>query len=200
MKRSLRSWLWRVEITQEVDEEIAFHVEMRTRELVERGVDPRVAREMVLARLGDVSRLKRTCIDLGRKRERERRLMRWFEEFGSDVKYAFRQLKAAPGFTFVAIVTLALGIGANSAMFALADAALFRPLPFRDPDRLVIVDEWGPQQQARSRIELLNFREWARQSRTFEAMTAIWIPGTGGGPTLTGADGTPEIIPGQSVA
>ena len=51
MKRSLRSWLWRVDITQEVDEEVAFHIEMRTRELIKRGVDPRIAREMVLARL-----------------------------------------------------------------------------------------------------------------------------------------------------
>ncbi len=199
MKRSLRSWLWRVDITQEVEEELAFHIEMRTRELLERGVDPRIAREMVLARLGDVGRLKRTCIDLGRKREREMRLMRWFEEFATDVKYALRQLKAAPGFTFVATVTLALGIGANSAMFAVADAALFRPLPFRDPDRLVIVDEWGPQQAARSRIELLNFREWSRQSRTFESMAAIWTTGAGGGSTITAADGTPEIVPAQSV-
>ena len=199
MQRSLRSWLWRVPLDQEVDEELAFHIEMRTRELVEHGVDPRIAREIVLARLGDVKRLKRTCVDLGRKRDREMRLTQWFEEFRTDVKFAMRQLKTAPGFTLVAALTLALGIGANSAMFALADAALLRPLPFRDPDRLVIVDEWGPQQQARSRIELLNFREWARQSRTFESMAAIWIPGTGGGPTLTGADGTPEIIPGQSV-
>ena len=199
MKRSLRSWLWRVPLDVEVDEEIAFHIEMRTRELVERGVDPRVAREMVLARFGDLARLRQTCVDLGRKREREMRLTQWFDEFRTDLRFAIRQLKASPGFTLVAALTLALGIGANSAMFALADAALFRPLPFRDPDRLVIVDEWGPQQQARSRIELLNFREWATRSRTFESMAAIWIPGTGGGPTMTGADGTPEIIPGQTV-
>ena len=64
----------------------------------------------------------------------------------TDVNFAIRQLRASPGFTLVAALTLALGIGANSAMFALADAALLRPLPFRDPDRLVIVDEWGPQQ------------------------------------------------------
>jgi len=127
------------------------------------------------------------------------RLIQWLDEFRTDVRYALRQLRAAPGFTVVATLTLALGIGANSAMFALADAALFRPLPFRDPDRLVIVDEWGPQQQARSRVELLNFREWVTQSRTFDSMAAVWIPGTGGGPTLTGADGTPEVIPGQSV-
>ena len=199
MKRSLRSWLWRVDITQEVDEELEFHVEMRTRELVDRGVDPRVAREMVLARLGDVGRLKRTCVDLGRKRDREMRLTQWLDELRSDVRYAVRQLRASPGFTLVATLTLALGIGANSAMFALADAALLRPLPFRDPDRLVIVDEWGPQQAARSRVELLNFREWAGQSRTFESMAAIWIPGSGGGPAMTGADGTPETLPAQSV-
>jgi hypothetical protein len=83
MKRSLRSWLWRVPLDQDVDEELAFHIEMRTRELVERGVDPKAARQIVLARLGDVLRLKRTCIDLGRKREREMRLTQWLGEFRS---------------------------------------------------------------------------------------------------------------------
>ena len=68
---SLRSWLWHVDVHQEVDEEIAFHIEMRTRELIERGVEPKTAREIVVARVGDVTRLKRTCIDLGRRRERE---------------------------------------------------------------------------------------------------------------------------------
>ncbi len=80
MKRSLRSWLWRVPLDQEVDEEIAFHIEMRTRELVAHGVNPRVAREMVRARLGDVTRLKRRCVDLGRKRDREMRLTQFIEE------------------------------------------------------------------------------------------------------------------------
>src|SRR5687768_7470593 len=77
LKRSLRSWLWRVPVDQEVDEEIAFHIEMRTRELVARGIDPKTAREMVLARLGDLRRLRRTCVDLGRKRDREMRLTQW---------------------------------------------------------------------------------------------------------------------------
>ena len=79
MKRSLRSWLWRVPLDQEVDEEIAFHLEMRTRELVERGMDPKTARDVALSRMGDLAYLKRTCLDLGRKREREMRLTLWME-------------------------------------------------------------------------------------------------------------------------
>ena len=133
MKRSLRSWLWRVPIDQEVDEEIGFHIEMRTRELIERGVDPKMAREIVLARVGDVGRLKRTCVDLGRKREREMRITHWLEDGRDDVICAFRQMKGAPGFTLVATLTLALGIGANSAIFALGDATFLRPLPFTSP-------------------------------------------------------------------
>ena len=128
-------------LDQEVDEEIALHVELRTRELVERGMDPKAAREIVLARIGDLGQLKRTCVDLGRKREREMRMTRWIEELTDDVRFALRQLRRSPGFTLVAAITLALGIGANSAMFALADAALLRPFPFPEPDRLVMVFE-----------------------------------------------------------
>src|SRR3970040_1943910 len=130
MRRSLRSWLWRVPLDQEVDEELRLHVELRTRELIERGMDPKTAREMAASRLGDVARLKRTCVDLGRKRDREMRLTQWLEEFRDDVTFALRQLKASPAFTLVATITLALGIGANSAIFALVDATFLRPLPF----------------------------------------------------------------------
>jgi hypothetical protein len=85
-----------VNIHQEVDEEIAFHIEMRTRELVARGMDPKAARDVVLARLGDVGRLKRTCVDLGRKREREMRITQWIDEFVHDVTFTIRQLKSPP--------------------------------------------------------------------------------------------------------
>ncbi|HKH71365.1 MAG TPA: permease prefix domain 1-containing protein, partial [Vicinamibacterales bacterium] len=128
-------------VHQEVDEELALHIELRTRELVERGLDPKRARDIVLSRIGDLGQLRRTCVDLGRKREREMRLTRFIEEFRDDVRLAIRQLIKAPGFTIVATITLALGIGVNSAIFALVDATLLRALPFHEPERLVAVWE-----------------------------------------------------------
>ena len=178
MKRSLRSWLWRVPVDQEFDEELALHLELRTRELVERGMDPADARQEALGRMGDVARLRRTCVDLGRKRDREMRLMQWLEEFRDDVRFAVRQLRRAPAFTLVAALTLALGIGANSAIFALVDATLLRPLPFPDPDRLIMAWEHSPS-SPRSAVAPANLRDWNDSSDTFEVL-AGYVPDVGG--------------------
>jgi hypothetical protein len=195
MKRSLRSWLWRVPLDQEVDEEIAFHIEMRTRELVERGVDLKTAREIVLARVGDVSRLKRTCVDLGRKRDREMRITQWIEERRDDVKTAFRQMRASPAFTIVAAITLALGIGANSAIFALADATFLRPLPFSSPaGRLVML--WEPNNGILIQTTPLDFKDWSEQNRTFDATAAFSYVGP---LAMAGAGGSIELVSSQSV-
>jgi putative ABC transport system permease protein len=195
MNRSLRSWLWRVPLDQEVDEELAFHIAMRTRELVDKGVDPRIAREMVLARLGDVNRLRRTCVDLGRKRDREMRLTQWLEEFRDDVRLAARQLRMSPGFTFVATITLALGIGANSAIFALADAALIRPLSFPHPDRLAMLWESKPD-QARTVVAPFEFVAWSERNHSFDLMAAVTFSSNR---ATTGADGTGQQVANQMV-
>jgi len=198
MRRSLRSWLWRVPVDREVDEEIAFHVEMRMRELVERGVDPRAAREIVLARVGDVTRLKRTCVDLGRRRDREMRLTQWLGEVRDDVRFALRQLRRAPAFTLIATLTLALGIGANSAIFALADGILIRPLPLRDPDRVFLVSEqFAALRGCCAAVAPLNLRDWNERNRTFEGMAGMAYGG--GTRTIVGADGTVEQVIGWRV-
>src|SRR5262245_29885223 len=194
MKRSLRSWLWRVDITQEVDDEIAFHIEMRTHELIDKGVDPAIAREMVLARMGDAARLKRTCVDLGRKRDREMRLTQWLEEFRDDVQFAARQLRMSPGFALVATLTLALGIGANSAIFALADATLIRPLSFAQPDRLTML--WESKPDGRSVVAPYEFVAWSERNRSFELMAAAsWVENR----ATTNADGSGVQIATQLV-
>ncbi len=197
MKRSLRSWLWRVPVDQEVDDELAFHVEMRTRELVDAGLDPAEARRQALARLGDVASLKRACVDLGRRRDREMRVMQWIEEFAQDVRFALRQMRAAPAFTFVAALTLALGIGANSAIFALVDATLLRPLPFRDPEHVVVLVE-RTQSGSRSGVSPLNLSDWDAGSPSMTA-TAGYINGVGG-MVMRGVDGSAETVPRQWVS
>jgi putative ABC transport system permease protein len=194
MKRSLRSWLWGVSIDQEVDEELAFHIEMRTRELINRGMDPKAAREVVLSRIGDLGQLTRTCEDLGRKRDREMRLSQWLEDLRDDVAVALRQLKASPAFALVAVLTLALGIGANSAMFAVADATLLRPLPFPDSDRLVVVSEIR-RDGGRGAANPLDFVDWSERNRTFEAMAAA----LNGQSSVTGADGVAQPLFTQAV-
>jgi putative ABC transport system permease protein len=196
VRRSLRSWLWRVPVDEEVDEEIAFHLEMRTRELVERGIDQATARELAAAKLGDVARLKRTCVDLGRKRDREMRLTQWLDELRADVSFAMRQLRRAPAFTLVAALTLALGIGANSAIFALVDAALLRPLPFPEPDRLVMVSE-RTQTTERARVSPPNLIDWNERSRTVDEV-AGFVPSVGG-MVMNGVDGTAETVSRQWV-
>ena len=151
---------------------------------------------MVLARLGDVGRLKRTCVDLGRKRDREMRLTQFIEELRADVTSAFRQMRAFPGFTAVATLTLALGIGANSAIFALADATFLRPLPFTAPhDRLVMVWERYPNGFL-SQVSPLDFADWADQNQSFDAMAAFLANSV----ALIGPDGAAEQVTSQMVS
>lgn len=87
-------------------------------------------------------------------------------------KYALRRLKNNPGFTIVAVLTLALGIGANSAMFSIVNAVMLRPLPYRDPQRLVLLAEHWPQ-FPRLSLSYLNFKDWRDQSHSFEAVGAV---------------------------
>ena len=196
MKRSLRSWIWRVPIDEEVDEELTFHIEMRTRELVERGMDPESARASAIGRLGDARHLRRTCVDIGRKRDREMRVTTLLHELGHDVRFAIRQMRRAPAFTAIAAVTLALGIGANSAIFALVDATLLRPLPFPKPEQLVTIWE-HTDTSSRTAASPLNILDWNARSRTFDLISG-YVPNVGG-MVMSGRDGTSETVPRQWV-
>jgi putative ABC transport system permease protein len=112
----------------------------------------------------------------------------------ADVRYAIRSLGKARGFSLMAVLMLAIGIGATSAIFNLIDGTLIRPLPFVDPSRLVMLWEHPPS-YARNRVSPLNFQDWSEQSHTFAGMAAV----AGGSRTLTNADGAAERVPGQSV-
>jgi putative ABC transport system permease protein len=118
-------------------------------------------------------------------------------EFRDDLRFAVRQLRAAPGFAAVAAMSLALGIGANSALFALVDATLLRPLPFREPERLVMMWERSPS-SPRGRVSPLNLLDWSERSQAIES-AAGFIPGFGGGMVMAGPDGMAETVPRQWV-
>jgi putative ABC transport system permease protein len=124
------------------------------------------------------------------------RLTAWLGELRDDVKFAIRQLRRAPAFTVIAAITLALGIGANSAIFALVDATLLRPLPFRDPGRLVMLWE-RTDTSLHGAVAPLNLLDWNERSRTFDQI-AGFVPGVGG-MVMSGADGTAETVPRQWV-
>jgi putative ABC transport system permease protein len=89
-----------------------------------------------------------------------------------NLRLAFRRLKNNPGFTIVAVLTLALGIGANTAMFSIVNAVLLRPLPYRDPQRLILLSERWPQ-FPRLHVSYLNYKDWRDQSHSFEAVGAV---------------------------
>ncbi|HEX5226935.1 MAG TPA: ABC transporter permease [Bryobacteraceae bacterium] len=111
-----------------------------------------------------------------------------------DLRYAARTLAKSPGFTLVALATLALGIGANTAIFSFVDAVLLKPLPYTDADRIVMVME-KPPRGGRNGISTLNYLDWKNQNTVFEYMTAF----TNGNATLTGM-GEPIQLRGGNVA
>lgn len=135
MKRSLSvlGSLWglfvRGRVSSELDEELAFHLEMETRKNIRRGMEPAEARRQALLAFGGVERFK--------EQTREEQPWRPVEDFVSDLRFAFRTFRKSPVFTAVAVLSLALGIGANAAIFGLVNAMLLRDLPFEAPDQLV---------------------------------------------------------------
>jgi putative ABC transport system permease protein len=126
-------------VPSDVDREIAFHVEERTRELIARGVDAASAREAALREFGNVGEARRELTAIDRRRVRELRRSDWWSDLRQDVRYGVRALVKAPLFTGLAIVTLALGIGVNAAVFGVLKSVLLDALPYGDSDRLVRV-------------------------------------------------------------
>ncbi len=154
------------ELDAEMDDEMRSHIELRTQENISAGLKPEEARYAALRQFGWTESIKEDC--------RDRTQVRWLEELVQDIRYGARQLRKNPGFTTVAVLTLALGIGANTALFSVVDGVLLRPLPFPEHQRLVTLWESNPAQGVdQQAVSPPNFADWQAQSSAFEEM-AFW--------------------------
>jgi predicted permease len=147
----------------ELDEEVRGHLEMAVRERVERGETEDAARRAVLREFGGVELVKETTRDAWG--------WQWAEDFIADLQYGLRMMRKNWGFTCVAILTLTLGIGANTALFSVVNGVLLNPLPYPDSERLVWLAESKPN-FATGSISFPNFQDWQKGNRTFVAMGA----------------------------
>src|ERR1700731_2424274 len=110
----------------------------------------------------------------------------------NDIRYAFRQLRNSPGFTIVAVLMLALGIGANTAIFSLVNGVLLRPLPYPEADQIVFFDGQNlPQGITDSNVSVLDFQDWTAENRIFSHAALFWT----GGAALAEQGGEPERVP-----
>jgi putative ABC transport system permease protein len=168
--RQFRSLLGRASVEREVEDELAFHLEMRTRELIASGSSPSAAREEARRRFGNLDEVRKECSVLGRQREKEVRRVEYLAEAAQDARFALRQLARAPGFTAVAVLTLALGIGPTTAIFSAVEAVVLRRFDFVHPERTVlVVERWRDQDGG---VSAGNYVDWQRRSTGFEQLAA----------------------------
>src|SRR5262245_27330936 len=164
MLNKLRTWvralLRKAEMERELDEELRYHIEQQIEQNIRLGMNPEEARRAAQKAFGGVEQAK--------ERSRDARGVRWIEDLWQDLRYGARMLLKNPGFTLIAVITLALGIGANAAIFSVVYGVMLRPLPYHEPERLVrLWTDNANEKNPKDGTSYPNLVDWRSQSRTF---------------------------------
>jgi putative ABC transport system permease protein len=184
LRRRLRALLRRGDVERELDEELRFHLELETEKNRHLGLDTGEARRQALVAFGGVERVK--------EEYRDGRGTRWLEDAAADVRFALRALGRSPALAGAAVVTLALGLGANTAIFSAVNAVILRPLPFEQPDRLYALGENNVEKNWQMEVAApANIFDWRERVAAFADVAAYssFSPSL----TLTG-DGEPRRL------
>ena len=187
-------WRSRRQVAADVDDELRFHLEEMAADLRARGWSEADARDEAARRFGDLTFTRDYCRAEDLRRERGQRRMTILDELGQDLRYSVRALRKSPGFTATALLTLALGIGANTAIFSVVRGVLLEPLPFRDSERIVRL--WHAHRGDavdRGAVSEPDLLDWREQSSLIEAVGGFFYRDGGTGMDMTGT-GEPERI------
>ena len=183
---SMRVVARRSRLEREMDAELRFHIEAFAEDLVRAGAPREEAERRARIEFGGIERVK--------EEGREARGLGWFDTLRQDFRYGLRTLHRSPGFAAVAALTLALGVGANTAIFSVVYGVLLEPLPYKDAARLILLNETTPKVGVVS-VSYPNFLDWRAESRQFSQMAAVH----GASFNLAGVS-QPETISGQAVS
>jgi putative ABC transport system permease protein len=160
-----RLW-WRRQLEEHLDKELRFHLDQHANDLISRGHDPKDARLQARLALGGPDQIKESC--------RDTHGIRWLEDLLKDVRYSYRVLVQSPSFTVTAVAAIALGIGANTAIFSVVNTVLLKPLPYPDADRIVQLEDTysgvGSQTVGPKSLNL-----WRQQTTVFQDISAHWL-------------------------
>ncbi|HEX3878434.1 MAG TPA: ABC transporter permease [Bryobacteraceae bacterium] len=192
IQRRLHSLLQRSNSDAELQREIDIHIQQLTKEAIAGGMTEIDARATALRDFGPIGQVQEKC--------RDTRRVNWVHNFVQDLRYGVRVLRQSPAFTAIAVITLALGIGATTAIFSIVDAVLLRSLPYRDPDQLVLMFNVPLNRpDALSSISYRDFTEFRAQNSVFtqiagNAFHDLTLTGAGEPAIVNTADVTPEIF------
>jgi predicted permease len=161
----LRALRQRETVLNDIDREMRLHLEMQVEANIKAGMSPREAREKATRSFGNVNRAVDAAYDV--------KGGGLFETLSQDIRYGARMLAKHKAFTSVAVVTLALGIGANTAIFSVVNELLLRPLPYRNAEQVVMLWEVSPEGRHQNTTSRANFRRWLEQSTSYQSVAAF---------------------------